>query len=204
MFKTKWKFIFLHGTGLWWVRSWRTWSPQWSSVRSLSWFSKYFTMLAIPHVIVCAYLCCRNLENEITKKDKKAESSTRSISSQLRLISPGCPRPNSALIVQKSGLKHCSSIHPSTRSLFIKNTTIALPHLMVYIFFCCRNLENEITEEDTKAQIISKKPDFNENYCMRCFSRFFLIFNPKVKNELVSTFLEALTHNTLSDWCSDC
>ena len=29
------------------------------------------------------------------------------------LISPGCPRPNSALTVQKSGLKHRSSIHPS-------------------------------------------------------------------------------------------
>ena len=28
------------------------------------------------------------------------------------LISPGCPRPNSALIVQKRGLKHRSSIHP--------------------------------------------------------------------------------------------
>ena len=32
------------------------------------------------------------------------------VSSQLHLISPGCPRPNSALIVQKSGLK---TVHPS-------------------------------------------------------------------------------------------
>ena len=32
------------------------------------------------------------------------------VSSQLHLISPGCPRPNSALIVQKSGLK---PVHPS-------------------------------------------------------------------------------------------
>ena len=29
---------------------------------------------------------------------------------QLHLISPGCPQPNSALIVQKSGLK---PVHPS-------------------------------------------------------------------------------------------
>ena len=35
------------------------------------------------------------------------------VSSQLHLISPGCPRPNSALIVQKRGLKHRSSIHPT-------------------------------------------------------------------------------------------
>ena len=34
------------------------------------------------------------------------------VSSQIHLISPGCPRPNSALIVHKSGLKHRSSIHP--------------------------------------------------------------------------------------------
>ena len=33
------------------------------------------------------------------------------VSSQLHLISPGCPRPNSALIVHKSGLKTRSSIH---------------------------------------------------------------------------------------------
>ena len=32
------------------------------------------------------------------------------VSSQLHLISPGCPRPDSALIVQKSGLK---PVHPS-------------------------------------------------------------------------------------------
>ena len=32
------------------------------------------------------------------------------VSTQLHLISPGCPRPNSALIVQKSGLKNRSSI----------------------------------------------------------------------------------------------
>ena len=35
------------------------------------------------------------------------------VSSQIHLISPGCPRPNSALTVHKSGLKHRSSIHPS-------------------------------------------------------------------------------------------
>ena len=34
------------------------------------------------------------------------------ISSQIHLLSPGCPRPNSALTVHKSGLKHRSSIHP--------------------------------------------------------------------------------------------
>ena len=34
------------------------------------------------------------------------------LSSQIDLISPGCPRPNSALTVQKSGLKHRSSIRP--------------------------------------------------------------------------------------------
>ena len=34
------------------------------------------------------------------------------VSSQIHLISPGCPRPNSALTVHKSGLKHRSSIHP--------------------------------------------------------------------------------------------
>ena len=36
------------------------------------------------------------------------------VSSQIHLISPGCPRPNSALTVHKSGLKHRSSIHPSS------------------------------------------------------------------------------------------
>ena len=38
------------------------------------------------------------------------------LSSQIHLISPGCPWPNSALTVQKSGLKHRSSIHPSISS----------------------------------------------------------------------------------------
>ena len=33
------------------------------------------------------------------------------VSSQIHLISPGCPWPNSALTVHKSGLKHRSSIH---------------------------------------------------------------------------------------------
>ena len=33
------------------------------------------------------------------------------VSSQIHLISPGCPRPNSALTVHKSGIKHRSSIH---------------------------------------------------------------------------------------------
>ena len=37
------------------------------------------------------------------------------VSSQIHLISPGCPRPNSALTVHKSGLKHRSSIHPFLR-----------------------------------------------------------------------------------------
>ena len=36
------------------------------------------------------------------------------VSSQIHLISPGCPRPNSALTVHKSGLKHRSSIHSHT------------------------------------------------------------------------------------------
>ena len=33
------------------------------------------------------------------------------VSSQIHLISLGCPQPNSGLTVQKSGLKHRSSIH---------------------------------------------------------------------------------------------
>ena len=33
------------------------------------------------------------------------------VSFQIHLISPGCPWPNSALTVQKSGLKYRSSIH---------------------------------------------------------------------------------------------
>ena len=37
------------------------------------------------------------------------------VSSQIHLISPGCPRPNSALTVHKSGLKHRSSIHPNSK-----------------------------------------------------------------------------------------
>ena len=52
------------------------------------------------------------------------------VSSQIHLISPGCPRPNSALTVHKSGLKHRSSIRtacgchsPLTSSSFF------LPHV---------------------------------------------------------------------------
>ena len=41
------------------------------------------------------------------------------VSSQLHLISPGCPRPNSALTVQKSGLKHRSSIHQPYIDFFV-------------------------------------------------------------------------------------
>ena len=41
------------------------------------------------------------------------------VSSQIHLISPGCPRPNSALTVHKSGLKHRSSIHPSCQSSYV-------------------------------------------------------------------------------------
>ena len=41
------------------------------------------------------------------------------VSSQLHLISPGCPRPNSALIVQKSGLKPVHpSIHPNVNVIY--------------------------------------------------------------------------------------
>ena len=56
------------------------------------------------------------------------------VSSQIHLISPGCPRPNSALTVHKSGLKHRSSIHPIDQSkcqlfsLFLKSTV----HSKVY------------------------------------------------------------------------
>ena len=46
------------------------------------------------------------------------------VSSQLHLISPGCPRPNSALIVQKSGLK---PVHPS---IHIDNITHEVSRLL--------------------------------------------------------------------------
>ena len=45
------------------------------------------------------------------------------VSSQIHLISPGCPRPNSALTVHKSGLKHRPSIHP-------------FPHKHLPVFLC--------------------------------------------------------------------
>ena len=54
------------------------------------------------------------------------------VSSQLHLISPGCPRPNSALIVQKSGLKHRSSIHLMAKKFMLIHTCIieASTHIM--------------------------------------------------------------------------
>ena len=45
------------------------------------------------------------------------------VSSQIHLISPGCPRPNSALTVHKSGLKHrSSSLRPD-----VINTELKIP-----------------------------------------------------------------------------
>ncbi|ELT90291.1 hypothetical protein CAPTEDRAFT_76093, partial [Capitella teleta] len=41
-------------------------------------------------------------------------------------------------------------------------------------------IEEELNEEDVKATILAKKgSSFNENCCVRCFSRFFFIFNQK-------------------------
>ena len=67
-------------------------------------------------------LCFRNVYLEAPLKTRYCAAfigclwrcivSTWKRSSQLHLISPGCPRPNSALIVQKGGLKTRSSIHP--------------------------------------------------------------------------------------------
>ena len=49
------------------------------------------------------------------------------VSSQLHLISPGCPQPNSALRVQNSGLKHRSSIHcQTTKSTHVSYSPLKL------------------------------------------------------------------------------
>ena len=50
---------------------------------------------------------------------------------------------------------------------------------------CCvfdSKIEEELEVEDSKADILAKEQHFNENCCMRCFSRFFFIFNAKVSD----------------------
>ena len=54
---------------------------------------------------------------------------------QLHLISPGCPRPNSALIVQKSGLKPVHpSIHPD-RGAGNHPEALAFHHQVPFLVF---------------------------------------------------------------------
>ncbi len=56
---------------------------------------------------------------------------------KIHLISPGCPRPNSAFTVQNSGLKHRSSIH-----LFVPMVIIVclfLFHIILVAYYCASN-----------------------------------------------------------------
>ena len=65
------------------------------------------------------------------------------VSSQLHLISPGCPRPNSALIVQKSGLKPVHpSIHPCNKSkVWLIHFFLTLKVLNFWKFTCYCSLK---------------------------------------------------------------
>ena len=62
----------------------------------------------------------------------KTTTTSKQLNSFL-LLHPGCPRPNSALTVHKSGLKHRSSIHPSSsfnlygKSHWTRTTTTSKP-----------------------------------------------------------------------------
>ncbi|XP_077997329.1 uncharacterized protein LOC144450559 [Glandiceps talaboti] len=42
-------------------------------------------------------------------------------------------------------------------------------------------IQQDINQEHTKGIILSKKKTFNENYCIRCYSTFFFIFNRRVQ-----------------------
>ena len=64
--------------------------------------------------LVCTSTKTRNVKDMLMKASHHWYILVLSkyVSSQIHLISPGCPRPNSALTVRKSGLEHRSSIHP--------------------------------------------------------------------------------------------
>ena len=63
----------------------------------------FFNILAIM-----SFICTFAVFHKLGESLELLMAST----SQIHLISPSCPRPNSALTVHKSGLKHRSSIHP--------------------------------------------------------------------------------------------
>ncbi|XP_077867489.1 uncharacterized protein LOC102805016 [Saccoglossus kowalevskii] len=42
-------------------------------------------------------------------------------------------------------------------------------------------LQNEINQEFGKSKILSKQKKFNHNFCMRCFSTFYFIFNRRIQ-----------------------
>ena len=71
------------------------------------------------------------------------------VSSQLHLISPGCPQPNSALIVQKVALK---TVHPSIqhgymqRSGSISSKVKFMPYVgFVHCMDACRHIIHTCT-----------------------------------------------------------
>src|SRR6218665_671489 len=44
----------------------------------------------------------------------------------------------------------------------------------------CRQIEEDVQEEETKYSILSKSHVFNEKHCICCFSRFLLLFNRRI------------------------
>lgn len=64
----------------------------------------------------------------------------------------------------------------------VYNYASALLMVSCSVIHLCSKIEEEIKTESSKAEILAKDgSSFNENCCVRCFSRFFFIFNQKVK-----------------------
>ncbi len=45
----------------------------------------------------------------------------------------------------------------------------------------CSKIELELNDEKTRESILMKQLDFNDNFCIRCCSRFVIFFNSKLQ-----------------------
>jgi len=80
----------------------------------------------------------------------------------------------------------CESRSPSSSSTdsrchWVDISAIASENVVVYVYLKHRRIQEEIEEEVKRAELLTKDSTFNERHCLRCFDKFLMLFNPKVR-----------------------